>query len=184
VLPLLLIAVVLALLAQSGGGSAPAPSYGYGGGYGYGNGGGSYSGDPYTGSDVSGTDQDTLARTIWGEARNQSREGQEGVANVVLNRYHQGWGISVAAVCTAPKQFSCWNAGDPNLPKLKAVTTADGIFRQCLQIATQATAGQLPDNTGGAQFYYDTSIARPAFWNAEGIRETRQIGALVFGRKG
>lgn len=29
---------------------------------------------------------DTLARTIWGEARGESQTGQEAVANVVVNR--------------------------------------------------------------------------------------------------
>ena len=70
---------------------------------------------------MSEKETDILARTIYGEARGESISGMEAVASVVLNRVafanRRGrfwWGNSIAEVCRAPKQFSCWNRNDPN----------------------------------------------------------------------
>ena len=65
-------------------------------------------------------DIDTLARTIYGEARGESRQGKIAVACVILNRVKRkkmcGWReingykvATVAATCLKPWQFSCWN---------------------------------------------------------------------------
>jgi N-acetylmuramoyl-L-alanine amidase len=130
---------------------------------------------------------DTLARTLWGEARSEGRPGMEAVAAVVMNRVavaraaggRYWWGADVAGVCRAPWQFSCWNAGDPNLPKLRAVTAADPAFAAALAIARRAVAGALPDPTGGATHYHTTAIS-PSW--ARGAVPTARIGAHVFYR--
>ena len=69
---------------------------------------------------------DTLARTIYGEARGEPIRGKEAVAAVVLNRVGRAmerggwwWGSSVAEVCRRPWQFSCWNADDANRTKIE-----------------------------------------------------------------
>ena len=108
---------------------------------------------------------DILARTLWGEARSESTAGIAAIAAVILNRVHIAknngraywWGTDIAGVCLKPWQFSCWNANDPNRPALRAVTTQDAAFRQCLQIAKQAVCGQLTDPTGGATHYHTTN---------------------------
>ena len=70
-------------------------------------------------------DIDTLARTIYGEARGEDRQSKIAVACVILNRVQQrkqcgyrnidGRKIpTIAATCLKPWQFSCWNEKDPN----------------------------------------------------------------------
>jgi spore germination cell wall hydrolase CwlJ-like protein len=108
-------------------------------------------------------DLDTLARTLWGEARNQGREGMAAVANVIVNRVDidlhndkkpDWWGEGFHAVCRKPWQFSCWNPNDPNLVKLKAVTEDDLNFLMAVGIAADAISGNLPDRTHGATHYF------------------------------
>ena len=101
---------------------------------------------------------DTLARTLWGEARGEIREGRVAIAWVVTNRVagNSWYGKTVEQVCRFPKQFSCWNDGDSNLPKLHAVMATDPVFRECLDIAAAAVNGSLvgPDPTGGSTHYH------------------------------
>ena len=58
------------------------------------------------------TDIDTLARTLFGEARGELYGGRVAVANVIINRAASQvtwWGNTVEEVCRKPKQFSCWD---------------------------------------------------------------------------
>ena len=119
------------------------------------------------------SDQDILARTIYGEARGEGQAGMVAVANTILNRHalwdkhpHFGHG-TIESVCLAPWQFSCWNENDPNLPKLKAVTFSDGVFAQCLQIASDAINGLIDDNTNAATYYYVKGSPEPAWANGK-----------------
>lgn len=125
--------------------------------------------------------QDTLARTMWGEARNQSQDGLQAIANVVMNRVNHPtwWGNDVVSVCTKPYQFSCWLIGDPNRSKLMAVTQDDPIFAQCYRIAGNAITGNLPDLTNCSDSYYAKSLAHPPNW-AEGLNPTIVIGDHIF----
>lgn len=105
---------------------------------------------------------DTLARTIWGEARGQPLEGQEAVANIVMNRVRKRrprWGLTVEKVCRAPYQFSCWNSNDPNLAKLTKVDATNPTFSLCLDIARRALNGGLPDRTSGSTHYHTTGVS-------------------------
>lgn len=111
---------------------------------------------------------DILARTLWGEARGEGDTGMHAVANIVMNRvkHPKWWGHSVTSVCLMPYQFSCWNDNDPNLPKIRAVTSADKQFMIALRIASTAVAGKLPDITKGATSYKVTSLPWPHEWGA------------------
>ena len=79
---------------------------------------------------------DTLARTIFGEARGEPIKGQEAVASVVLNRVKVAqarggrywWGHDIISVCQKPYQFSCWNKSDPSYQRLTTVKK-DNIIR-------------------------------------------------------
>lgn len=113
---------------------------------------------------------DTLARTIWGEARGEpdAQAGMRAVAHVVLNRRDAPgwWGRSVAGVCLKPWQFSCWNEGDPNRPKMLAVGAGDASFTLARRIAADLvglnpTERARADTTGGATHYFAASIAPP-----------------------
>jgi len=105
---------------------------------------------------------DVLARTIWGEARGESGQGREAVANVVINRARRRrkqFGLSVEDVCRKPWQFSCWNPNDPNRNKLERVTLNDPVFPACLYIARRAMSGNLPDRTQDSTHYHLDNIA-------------------------
>lgn len=104
---------------------------------------------------------DILARTIWGEARGETLQGKEAVANVIINRLKISrargkfwWGNTLEEVCQKPFQFSCWNEDDPNYTKILAVTEDDPQFAICLRIARRALNGVLTDHTNGADHYH------------------------------
>ncbi len=123
---------------------------------------------------------DVLARTLWGEARGEpTKQGREAVASVVLNRTKEPdrFGGTVKEVCKKRKQFSCWNSGDPNLPKLLKVTESDPVFAECMAIATTAVAALLADPTSGATHYHAKSIT-PAW--AIGKIPCARIGSHLF----
>lgn len=113
-------------------------------------------------------DVDIMARTLWGEARNQGAKGMEAVACVIMNRFNENiWYSkykgehSIKAVCLKPKQFSCWNADDPNSKMCSSVNTTNKTFVQALEIARKAKYGKLKDITKGANHYYSDSIKAP-----------------------
>jgi N-acetylmuramoyl-L-alanine amidase len=112
---------------------------------------------------------DTLARTIWGECRSGGSLGMHAVANIILNRANnpRWWGTDIVSVCRQPYQFSCWNADDPNLPKLEAVTVADHEFAEAMALATTACAGHLVDLTKNADSYYARSMREAPYWVGE-----------------
>lgn len=107
-------------------------------------------------------DIDVLARTLYGEARGESRAGRVAVANVVINRALRGgwWGETVAEVCRKKWQFSCWNKGDPNRAIVKKVKVrGNPLFRECIEIATQAVRLKLPDSTFGSYWYHARGVS-------------------------
>jgi spore germination cell wall hydrolase CwlJ-like protein len=130
----------------------------------------------------------TAARTLWQEARNQPLIGQQAVAAVLWNRVKFGrWGKSIAAVCLwrAGKnqddvhQFSGWNWNDPNFQEACNLDDADPELQKMLAIVIAAET--MPDPTGGAQFYYATSIPEP-IWAKSMIR-CGQFGSQIFLRE-
>lgn len=81
------------------------------------------------------TDEAALVATLVGEVRGEPIEGQVAVASVIRNRVNfdirsdnkpDWWGEGYIGVCTKPKQFSCWNDGDPNASTVYAV--AEGLI--------------------------------------------------------
>lgn len=129
--------------------------------------------------------REVLARTLYGEARGEPTPGKEAVACVILNRAARAearggsywWGRDVAGVCLKPWQFSCWNPGDPNRPKLLAVTESNRAFRACLEVADRALAGAIEDITKGATHYHTRAVT-PAW--SRGRTPCAEVGAHVF----
>lgn len=123
---------------------------------------------------------DIMARTIWGEARNQGAAGMHAVANVIMNRVERGgwYGATPAEVCKKKYQFSCWLESDPNYKKLLAVDETDPQFKQALNIARLALNGQIGDNTGGATEYHTKAI-KPN-WDYSKLQKTASIGDHIF----
>jgi len=142
---------------------------------------------------LSGTQ--TLALTLWGEARGEPVEGRIAIAAVVWNRavktsVQPPGEAQVKAVCLAPEQFSCWNPGpDPNHQRVLAVAQTmiagqplDPILRECLFIAQGTVGGSLRDNTGGATNYLTTQLYesdRAPSW-AQAMKVSVVIGEHTF----
>lgn len=127
---------------------------------------------------------DTLARTIFGEARGEPVAGMEAVANVVQNRVkiaqkkgRYWWGNNIIGVCQKPYQFSCWNKNDPSYKRLLEVTDKNIHFATCLRIARRAVINALPDRTNGATHYHADYIM--PYW-AKGEQPVKMIGAHIF----
>lgn len=104
---------------------------------------------------------DTLARTMWGEARSEGTIGLQAVACVILNRVTTAqvkggmwWGNNIIQVCHKPYQFSCWNKDDPNFRKLLAVGAENLHFAAALRIAQRAVHAPVDDITFGADHYH------------------------------
>ena len=127
-----------------------------------------------------------LALLIWGEARGEPIEGQVAVGCVVRNRVARS-GQDWRTVCLAPKQFSCFNAADPNAPKIQraAVVLMTGeptpALAQAVWIAQGLLQHAVIDNTHGALNYLTTELLqrKPPRW-AIGRPVLARIGAHTF----
>lgn len=138
-------------------------------------------------------DLDRLFRTVYGEARNQGREGMLAVAYVVCNRakiaacyqliHHHNHPLfgsgTPASACTGLYQFSCWNLGDPNLSVIVALKEDDPKVQPMIQAAKVAMEETEPDPTSGATHYHADSITPP--W-AIGHEPIAIIGQHLFYR--
>ena len=127
---------------------------------------------------------ETLARTLWGEARGEGSAGMQAVANVVLNRVKVAqekegfwWGNNIIQVCQKPYQFSCWNRTDPNFQKLLEVDSKNLYFATALRLARRAVYGCLVDLSKGADHYHAAGIT--PFW-AKNEKLVAVIGKHIF----
>lgn len=126
-----------------------------------------------------------LAATAWGEARSEGEDGMRAVAHVMVNRVGDRFGDDLETVILAPKQFSVWNAGDPNRPLVRNPEryarggSNQATWQVAQQVAREVLAGQSVDPTNGALFYHTRAI-RP-WWSRYG-EGRRVIGAHVFYR--
>lgn len=133
-------------------------------------------------------DYDAMRRTIYGEARNQSLEGQIAVAWVIKNRAAAPgwWGSTIESVCFKPWQFSCWNKNDPNLEKIRAASENSPAFIRASGVAALTLLGDLPDPTQGATSYHTIQAPVgtklwPPDWAAK-LEKTVVIGDHIFYR--
>ncbi|MBP2293084.1 cell wall hydrolase [Azospirillum rugosum] len=126
----------------------------------------------------SGEAVDTLARTLWSDARGEPVRAMEALAALVMNRVRRArerggwwWGGDVVAVCRKPGQFGGWNGGRD------AVTSDDPAFAACRRIARRAVAGQLADPTFGATHVHRAGESPD--W-AHGRSACAEFGTLLF----
>ncbi|TBD04587.1 hypothetical protein ELH21_09365 [Rhizobium leguminosarum] len=93
-------------------------------------------------------DLEILARTLWGEIRGGNLAQRRHVAIVVLNRFltHYRSGGSIASVCRAPNQFSCWNPGTEARRKIDALSSADPLLGELRVVATAVITERLAGN--------------------------------------
>lgn len=126
-----------------------------------------------------------LARTLYGEARGEGAEGMAAVAHVIINRRWDSkgrWPKSIEKVCHQPWQFSCWNNGDPNRDKIKALTEEDLAtnydWRLAYSVAMACLAGVGEDVTEGANHYFNPNVVYPEW--AKGVTPTVKVLNHVF----
>lgn len=155
-------------------------------------------------------DLNVLAQTIWGEARQEGVKGMLAVGNVIKNRAEANsrlFGQGIKGVALKPKQFSCWNKGDPNREKLKDILQYDNIislrksptgepfnewfqkfkntgeyleyksYLKAKEIAKQILDGSAPDPTKGAVYYHTVEV-KPVWRNK--LDQVAQYGNHVF----
>jgi hypothetical protein len=114
------------------------------------------------------SNEEILGLTIIGEARGEPIQGQVAVGCVIRNRLHNKPDKyrSYHDVCLKPKQFSCWNANDPNSSILmelaqKLITGAilnDPYYGQPMFVANGIVSWKILDNTLGARNYMTTAL--------------------------
>lgn len=155
-------------------------------------------------------DVSILAQTIWGEARSHGATGMLAVGNVIKNRAEANmkmFGQGIRGVALKPKQFSCWNEGDPNRDRIKEMLQYDRLislrrspdgtpfdewfakfknsgnymdYKAWLlakDIAKKIIAGKASDPTNGAVYYHTTDVD-PA-WNAN-LDHVATVGNHLF----
>ena len=102
-------------------------------------------------------DLETAARTIYGEARGETMEGQVAVGHVLLNRWldsHGQWAKddTLATACLRPWQFSAWNKGDATFESLQLARWNDPRMQRALAAILQA----LDDRRDGKDPTFDS----------------------------
>lgn len=136
------------------------------------------------------TPLETLALTVYGEARGERIEGKVAVACTVRNRVKsERWGKDYKRVCLAPWQFSCWREeGGPTNYGTVILGARDvkrgsptPILKECLWTAEGVLIGHLLDITRGATHYMTRELweSKPPKW-AIGRTPLIGIGAHVF----
>src|SRR6185295_17909878 len=107
---------------------------------------------------------EVAARTLWQEARGEPAEGQKAVVHVMLNRVKDGrWGPNLASVCLWRNQFSGWLSNDPNFKACCLLPEADPTLEKMRAVI--AAAMTEPDSTGGALYYYASSMKDAPNWS-------------------
>lgn len=126
-------------------------------------------------------DLEIAARTIFGEARGESRQGKIAVAYTILNRFNsKRWygGTTLTQVCMRPFQYSAWNWYDTNLMKMLGLKDDDLQLADCRNVMQLVLDGSVDDPTEGGTHYHDSSISAPSWTN--GATLTAMIGTLSF----
>jgi N-acetylmuramoyl-L-alanine amidase len=115
-------------------------------------------------------DQDTLIRTVWGEARNQGPDGQRAVAHTILNRANDPgnrYGATVDEVCRRPEQYACWNAGDVNRKPMIALKETDSEYKTIQKNLSPVLNGTDTDNTNQSKHYHTSTTKDEHPWANE-----------------
>lgn len=101
---------------------------------------------------------DTVAKTLYAEARGEGDEGLRAVATVLCNRSIKAYGKVSIAFCAKearkPFQFSCWNG------KSDIKTRENSSWQTCLKIAKEIEAGTF-QRIHGHTHYYAFKVCAP-----------------------
>ena len=127
------------------------------------------------GGRFSNDDLACLAEALYFEARGESRQGQQAVAEVILNRVDsRAFPRTVCGVVNQPSQFSYTIGGKKRIRN-------KGAYARAMRIAETVLAGAPRNLTNGAT-YFHTPAVRPA-WSHR-FQRTVRIGSHIFYRSG
>jgi spore germination cell wall hydrolase CwlJ-like protein len=116
-----------------------------------------------------------LALCVWREARGESFDVMRGVVWTILNRLKDPrWPKTLVGVVVQPKQFSSFNADDPNA--LKFAKDDDAAIIKCCD----AVDNPGNDLTNGANHYHSIPEGRPWPSWARADKLTVVIGPMKF----
>lgn len=113
---------------------------------------------------VNASPVETVALTLWGEARDQSFSAKHAIASTIWNRAN-GKANNLEKVCKARKQYSVWVRGrfSQPMPNMKLKVDRDA-WRDCFVLASQMNDGSfMPSLT--AKHYHEKTI-RP-YWSVD-----------------
>lgn len=137
---------------------------------------------------ASRNDDELMALTAWGEARNQGSLGMLAISHVILNRLadqRKRFGRTIKGVILRRWAFSCFNPADPNLTILSAGPTGD-VIAVCRAIASLTLSGLTIDPTEHATHYYNPKVCDPftsGAWKKELMTHCIDIGNHHFYRE-
>lgn len=116
---------------------------------------------------------DAVARTIWGEARGESWEGQLAVASTIWNRAN-GNTNRLDDVVKQRKQYSIWNSGVPE-------KGGGEEWKKVIALAEQMVTNQFKPSVPYTH-YFNPDVASPnwAYENGKLVRDHKIIGNHVF----
>ena len=138
------------------------------------------------------TDLETLALTLWGEARGEPILGKLAIACVIRNRADRRH-LSFKEVCLQPNQFSCFSPKGGKKNYDMVVRQAEAILShanialshpswlECQWVALGVMQFKLRDTTDGADHYMTTDLYqfKPPKW-AKAMVEANIFGAHTF----
>ena len=119
-------------------------------------------------------EQVTITLTILAEARGEGKEGMYAVACVIQQRMKQRKACGIT-ICTANRQFSCWNNGRPSVKLLNKSKQ----HSYALRLAKHISAGkELDRKYVGFADHYCTLKTNP-YW-AKGEKPVKIVGNHKF----
>lgn len=126
------------------------------------------------------------ARNMYGEARNQGKDGMHLVNQVVKNRANSGgkwnWPTDEYEVMSSPA-FSAWRTSDPNYKKMMALNekSKDPQFQMAYEVANEEFPKHLNKFKDADHYYAPKGVSKtPAWASAPGIRHLGDHGGHKF----
>ena len=133
------------------------------------------------------SDEVLLARMLFGEARNCSKDEKIAIAFTALNRNKDGkkWNGegNIKDVLLCKWQYSCFNSNDHNRAKLMDPETYDRVsFEACLDVARNVLNGNYKNPMDGATHYHTKNVS-PRWKNSPKMTFLGQMGKHIFYRE-
>lgn len=134
----------------------------------------------YNTNDLNGdSDEVLLARVLYGEARNCTREERIAIGYTAVNRANDGkkWnGTTVREALLKKFQYSCLNENDPNRAELMNPRNVSK-FEECLEDSREVLNDTNAEYNLGQTHYFAKSMKIPPKWSKS--KQMKQLGDIV-----